>query len=151
MLNESERYRVTTHGLFYYVQWTWIYISNINVFSQLNDLVYMSCGKQMEWNISIEFHLPFFFILQFKTSNLFLAAISKTWPAFGHWQPAISSPVHNTCKHTPENRSTRSESFLIQIYNIENMGKTSLENRTLMRIRIGNRMRIPDYPRAAPD
>ena len=24
-----------------------IYISNINVFSQLNDIVYMSCGKQM--------------------------------------------------------------------------------------------------------
>jgi hypothetical protein len=30
---------------------------------------------------AIEFHL-----------NLFLPAISKIWPAFGHWQPAISSP-----------------------------------------------------------
>jgi hypothetical protein len=37
--------------------------------SQLNDLVYYiwsSCGKQMKWNISIEFHLPFFFTWQFK-------------------------------------------------------------------------------------
>ena len=41
------------------VNWV-IYISNINVFSQLNDLVYMSCGKQMKLIISIEFHLPFF-------------------------------------------------------------------------------------------
>jgi hypothetical protein len=50
----------------------------------------MSCGKQIKLNISIEFHLPFFFY--FGSSNLFLPAISKIWPAFGHWQPAISSP-----------------------------------------------------------
>ena len=31
------------------------------------------------------------------SSNLFLPAISKIWPAFGHWQPAISSPaIHFT-------------------------------------------------------
>jgi hypothetical protein len=30
------------------IQLTWIFISNINIFSQLNDLVYMSCGKQMK-------------------------------------------------------------------------------------------------------
>jgi hypothetical protein len=28
----------------------------------------------------------------FGSSNLFLPAISKIWPAFGDWQPAISSP-----------------------------------------------------------
>jgi hypothetical protein len=39
--------------------------------------------------IYIEFHLPFFL---FGSSNLFLPASSKIWHAFGHWQPAISSP-----------------------------------------------------------
>jgi hypothetical protein len=32
--------------LFYYSKLL-IYISNINVFNQLNDLIYMSCGKQI--------------------------------------------------------------------------------------------------------
>jgi hypothetical protein len=50
----------------------------------------MSCGKQMERNISIEFQLPFFLL---GSSNLFLPAISKIWPAIGHWQLAISSPA----------------------------------------------------------
>ena len=36
------------HDLSIVLQQTWIYISNINIFSQLNDLVYMSCGKQMK-------------------------------------------------------------------------------------------------------
>ena len=43
----------------------------------------MSCGKEMKLNISIEFHLPFFFY--FGSSNLFLPGISKIWLAFGHW------------------------------------------------------------------
>jgi hypothetical protein len=44
----------------------------------------------MKYINSIEFPLPFLLIWQF---NLFLPAISKIWPAFGHWQPAISSPA----------------------------------------------------------
>jgi hypothetical protein len=32
----------------------------------------------------------FFSLWQFK---IVLPAISKIWPAFGHWQPAISSPA----------------------------------------------------------
>jgi hypothetical protein len=31
-------------------------------------------------------------IFYFGGSNLFLPAIAKIWSAFGHWQPAISSP-----------------------------------------------------------
>jgi hypothetical protein len=55
----------------------------------------MSCGKQMERKVSIEFHWQFKFISLelLGSSNLFLPAISKIWPAFGHWQPAISNPA----------------------------------------------------------
>jgi hypothetical protein len=35
------------------------------------------------------------------SSNLFLPAISKIWPAFGHWQPAISSPEINRIERRP--------------------------------------------------
>jgi hypothetical protein len=65
--------------LVYLLQLTWI--SNINVFNQLNDQVYISCGKQMKLNISIKFHLPSFF---FKVQTLFLLAISEIWPALGN-------------------------------------------------------------------
>jgi hypothetical protein len=50
----------------------------------------MSCDKQMKLNISIKFHLPFVFDLAVQI----LPVISKIWPAFGHWQPAISRPDH---------------------------------------------------------
>jgi hypothetical protein len=49
-----------------------VYFSTVNldlhfkykrIYSQLNDLVYMSYGKQMKLNVSTEFHLPFFFTL----------------------------------------------------------------------------------------
>jgi hypothetical protein len=41
-----------------------------------HDLVYMSCGKN-----------------EIKYIYRILPAISKICPAFGHWQPAISSPA----------------------------------------------------------
>ena len=50
----------------------------------------MSCGKQMPMKYIYRISHAIFFLLG--SSNLFLPAISKIWPAFGHWQPAISSP-----------------------------------------------------------
>ena len=60
--------------LVYLLQLSWI--SNINVFNQPNDQVYMSCGKQMK----LISPAIFFFLVQ----TLFLLAISEIWPAFGY-------------------------------------------------------------------
>jgi hypothetical protein len=47
-------------------------------FGQLNDL------------LSILYRISPAIYFYFGSSNLFLPPISKIWPAFGHWQPAIS-------------------------------------------------------------
>ena len=63
------------------------------IFSQLNDLVYMSCGSKSEMNyvyrispaIVFTMAVQICFCLPFLKYGLLLS--------FGHWQPAISSPA----------------------------------------------------------
>jgi hypothetical protein len=58
---------------------------NLDVHFKYKCILSTNCGK---WNEI--YLLPFFLLWQFK---FVLPAISKIWPAFARWQPAISSPV----------------------------------------------------------
>ena len=87
---------ICTFSIFKLVYFTTVnleyYISNINIFSQLNDLdkYIVVVSKLNEIYLNIISPAIFFY---FGSSNLFWPAISNIWPAFGHWQPAILSPV----------------------------------------------------------